>query len=283
MIPHTAMTGRGHDPSGRERGETRGGRQTDLDAPTMFNLRTLQRHRIVLETASPLWSRLRGMEDYESPEWHPAFEEYCETIYELEEDDLDVIQARIADRLEVSRPSVSEMVKRMEAEGLIDIGEKITLTAQGMHLAETVVRRHRLAERFLTDVLNLSWAQAHQEAGKWEHIISPTVEKAMMDLLDEPTTCPHGNPIPGSDYETPDLVTLNTIEVGENLTIRRITEELEFTEGMLDFLEESSIVPGSKGRLSAKSPDGTSTVIIDGTPVVVGGFASARILVSAPT
>ena len=215
----------------------------------MFNLRTFQRHRIVLETASPLWSRLRGMEDYESPEWHPAFEEYCETIYELEEDDLDVIQARIA----------------------------------GMHLAETVVRRHRLAERFLTDVLNLSWAQAHQEAGKWEHIISPTVEKAMMDLLDEPTTCPHGNPIPGSDYETPDLVTLNTIEVGENLTIRRITEELEFTEGMLDFLEESSIVPGSKGRLSAKSPDGTSTVIIDGTPVVVGGFASARILVSAPT
>ena len=98
MIPHTAMTGRGHDPSGRERGETRGGRQTDLDAPTMFNLRTFQRHRIVLETASPLWSRLRGMEDYESPEWHPAFEEYCETIYELEEDDLDVIQARIAAR-----------------------------------------------------------------------------------------------------------------------------------------------------------------------------------------
>ncbi len=225
-------------------------------------------------------SRLQGMDDYESPEWHPAFEEYCETIYELEEDDLDVIQARIADRLEVSRPSVSEMVKRMEVEGLINIAERITLTPKGMHLAETVVRRHRLAERFLTDVLDLTWSQAHQEAGKWEHIISPTVEKAMMALLDEPTTCPHGNPIPGSAYEKPELVALNTLDVGACLTIERITEELEFTEGMLDFLEQSSIVPGSTGRLSRKTPDGTSTVIIDGTPVVVGGFASTRILVS---
>ncbi len=221
------------------------------------------------------------MEEYESPEWHPAFEEYCETIYELEEDDLDVIQARIADRLEVSRPSVSEMVKRLQAEGLIEVTDQITLTEKGLHLAETVVRRHRLAERFLTDVLGLNWAQAHQEAGKWEHIISPVVEKAMMSLLDQPTTCPHGNPIPGSDYETLDLVTLNSIEIGQNLTIHRITEELEFTDGMLDFLEEASLTPGSTGKMSAKSSDGTSTVIIDGTPVQVGGFASARILVSA--
>ncbi|MCQ3813349.1 MAG: metal-dependent transcriptional regulator [Acidimicrobiia bacterium] len=221
------------------------------------------------------------MEEYESPEWHPAFEEYCETIYELDEDDLDVIQARIADRLEVSRPSVSEMVKRLQAENLIEITDQITLTPKGLHLAETVVRRHRLAERFLTDMLGLNWAQAHQEAGKWEHIISPIVEKAMMALLDEPTTCPHGNPIPGSAYETPDLVALNAIEVGEQLTIHRITEELEFTEGMLDFLEEASIIPGSTGQLSAKAPDGTSTVIINGNPVKVGGFASARILVSA--
>ncbi|MCY4456896.1 MAG: metal-dependent transcriptional regulator, partial [Acidimicrobiaceae bacterium] len=188
------------------------------------------------------------MEEYESPEWHPAFEEYCETIYELDEDDLDVIQARIADRLEVSRPSVSEMVKRLQAENLIEITDQITLTPKGLHLAETVVRRHRLAERFLTDMLGLNWAQAHQEAGKWEHIISPIVEKAMMALLDEPTTCPHGNPIPGSAYETPDLVALNAIEVGEQLTIHRITEELEFTEGMLDFLEEASIIPGSTGQ-----------------------------------
>ncbi|MDW3219865.1 MAG: metal-dependent transcriptional regulator [Acidimicrobiales bacterium] len=221
------------------------------------------------------------MAEYESPEWHPAFEEYCETIFELAEDDFDVIQARIAERLDVSRPAVSEMVKRMEAEGLVEAGRQITLTDKGRHLAETVVRRHRLAERFLTDILGLSWADAHQEAGKWEHVISPMVEAAMMARLDDPTTCPHGNPIPGSGYEAPDLVTLDTIAVGADFTVRRIPEELEFTHGMLDFLEQSSITPGSTGRMTAMSPDGTATVEIDGSAVGVGEFASARILVTS--
>ena len=221
------------------------------------------------------------MNEYESPEWHPAFEEYCETIYELGEDDLDVIQARIAERMEVSRPAVSEMVKRLEAEGLIEAGREIKLTKKGMHLAETVVRRHRLAECFLTDVLGLSWADAHQEAGKWEHVISPTVERAMMERLNDPTTCPHGNPIPGTDYEAPDLIALDTIGVGNGFVVQRIPEELEFTDGMLDFLEQSSITPGSKGTVTAMSPDGTATVQIDGNAVGVGGFASARILVTA--
>ncbi|HCH80417.1 MAG TPA: metal-dependent transcriptional regulator [Acidimicrobiaceae bacterium] len=221
------------------------------------------------------------MSDYQSPEWHPALEEYCETIYELGEDDLDVIQARIAERMEVSRPAVSEMVKRLEAEGLIEAGRKISLTEKGTHLAETVVRRHRLAECFLTDILGLSWADAHQEAGKWEHIISPTVEKAMTARLNDPTTCPHGNPIPGSGYEAPALVALDSIEVGNDFIVHRIPEELEFTEGMLDFLEQASIRPGSVGTVTAMSPDGTATVSIDGNAVGVGGFASARILVSA--
>ena len=221
------------------------------------------------------------MSEYESPEWHPAFEEYCETIYELGEDDLDVIQARIADRMEVSRPAVSEMVKRLEAEGLIESGRQITLTAKGMHLAETVVRRHRLAECFLTDILGLSWAEAHQEAGKWEHVISPTVEKAMMARLDDPTTCPHGNPIPGSAYEAPELISLESVGVGNGFTVQRIPEELEFTDGMLDFLEQAAITPGSQGTVTAMSPDGTATVEIGGNAVGVGGFASARILVTA--
>ena len=117
-----------------------------------------------------------------SKEFHPAFEEYCEAIWELREDEIDVIQARIADRLEVSRPAVSEMMRRMEHEGLIAIdGASITLTSSGLSLAERVVRRHRLAERFLTDVLGLSWAQAHDEAGKWEHVISAPVEAALDD------------------------------------------------------------------------------------------------------
>lgn len=221
------------------------------------------------------------MSEYESPEWHPAFEEYCETIYELDEDDLDVIQARIAERMDVSRPAVSEMMKRLEAEGLVESGREITLTPAGLHLAETVVRRHRLAECFLTDILGLSWADAHQEAGKWEHIISPTVEKAMQARLDDPTTCPHGNPIPGSDYQAPDLISLEEVGVGNAFVVRRITEELEFTEGMLDFLETSSITPGSQGTVTAMAADGSAMVEIGGAAVDVGGFAAARILVSA--
>src|SRR4051794_15945299 len=110
-------------------------------------------------------------------EHHPAFEEYCECIYELAEDDVAVIQARIADRLQVSRPAVSEMVRRLDTEGLvITEGNATRLPPAGQQLAQKVVRRPRLAERFLTDMLGLSWALAHHEAGKWEHVMSDEVE-----------------------------------------------------------------------------------------------------------
>jgi DtxR family Mn-dependent transcriptional regulator len=214
-------------------------------------------------------------------EHHPAFEEYCECIYELAEDDVEVIQARIAERLNVSRPAVSEMMRRLEAEGLIETGKTIKLTESGMALAKKVVRRHRLAERFLTDILKLSWAEAHHEAGKWEHVMSDSVEAAMNRLLGNPTTCPHGNPIPGSGYVEQRSRPLSSVAVGEEFTISRITEELEFTPGLLEFLEASSLQPGNAGKITAASPDGTLTVEIDGRHVGVGAFASARILVAA--
>lgn len=213
-------------------------------------------------------------------EYHPAFEEYCECIFELHEDDVEVIQARIAERLQVSRPAVSEMMKRLEAEGLITSDGIIRLTEKGYELAERVVRRHRLAEVFLTQVLKLSWAEAHYEAGKWEHVISDSVEQAMNDLLGSPTTCPHGNPIPGSGYRAPDSGPLSEVAIGGDFTVRRITEELEFTPGLLEFLEESAIVPGNQGTVTAASPDGTLTIEIDGRHIGVGAFASERILVT---
>jgi DtxR family Mn-dependent transcriptional regulator len=216
-----------------------------------------------------------------SGEHHPAFEEYCECIFELHEDDVDVIQARIAERLQVSRPAVSEMMKRLDAEGLITSDDGIRLTDAGRRLGERVVRRHRLAEVFLTEVLKLSWAEAHHEAGRWEHVMSDSVERAMNDLLGEPTTCPHGNPIPGSDYEAPDAAPLARIDVGSPFTVRRITEELEFEPGLLEFLEQSAIQPGNTGTVTASSPDGTLTVEIDGRHIGVGAFASERILVSS--
>ena len=177
-------------------------------------------------------------------EHHPAFEEYCEAIFELREDDVEVIQARIAERLLVSRPAVSEMIRRLTADGLVTVDEGIRLTAKGLELAERTVRRHRLAERFLTDILELSWADAHQEAGKWEHVISERVEHAIIRLLGNPTTCPHGNPIPGADYQAPASVPLSEVAVGDGFTVSRIPEELEFTPGLLEFLEDSQITPG---------------------------------------
>jgi DtxR family Mn-dependent transcriptional regulator len=221
------------------------------------------------------------MADYKTPEFHPAFEEYCEAIFELREDDVDVIQARIADRLLVSRPAVSEMIKRMEGDGLVAIDHNaITLTRDGQRLAERVVRRHRLAERFLTDILELSWADAHTEAGKWEHIISEPVEAAIVRVLGNPTTCPHGNPIPGADYHAPAAVPLADVRVGDGFTVTRIPEELEFTPGLLEFLEDADVVPGRTGTITAASPDGTTTVVVNGRHIGIGAFASQRILVT---
>ncbi len=215
-------------------------------------------------------------------EHHPAFEEYCECIFELREDDVDVIQARIAERLRVSRPSVSEMIRRMADEGLVAIeGNRISLTQRGEGLAMQVVRRHRLAERFLTDILGLSWALAHREAGKWEHVMSDEVEEAMERVLGNPTTCPHGNPIPGSDYEAPEAVRLNKIGEGSTFTVTRIPEELEFTPGMLDYLEKWRLVPGYSGTVTGIARDGSMTVNVEGNDVEVDPFATSRIFVTA--
>ena len=215
-------------------------------------------------------------------EHHPAFEEYCECIFELHEDNLDVIQARVADRLSVSRPSVSEMIKRMEAEGLIRLrGTKIVLTDEGNILATKVVRRHRIAERFLTDILGLSWATAHHEAGKWEHVLSAEVEAAMNRVLNNPTTCPHGNSIPGSAHRDVHMTSLADIQIGLPYTVGRITEELEHTSGVLEFLESVNLVVGTTATVTARGEDGNITVRINDDEVTIDSFIGNRVLVNA--
>lgn len=217
-----------------------------------------------------------------SSERHPAFEEYCEAIFEMHEDDMDVIRARIADRLNVSRASVSQMIDRLTKAGLVTTESNcISLSDTGEELAQRVVRRHRLAERFLTDILGLSWADAHQEAGKWEHVMSDEVETAMNRLLGGPTTCPHGNPIPGSSYVMPITVPLSTVVPGGKFTVSRIPEELEVTPGILDFLQDASLLPGQRGSVKTTSDDGSVSVEIAGHIVDVDAFASSRILVTA--
>ena len=221
---------------------------------------------------------------YEPTEHHPAFEEYSETVYELAEDGVEVIQARIAERLDVSRPAVSEMIRRMQREGLVSVDDDahISLTDEGQEIATTVVRRHRLAERFLTDILKLNWAVAHHEAGRWEHVISPVVERAMMDVLDDPNTCPHGNPIPGTDYVAPaDAMPLAEVGASGAFTVERIPEELEFEPGQLEFLENSGLMPGRAGEVMSVAPDGTATVRMTEGTVGVSAYTAQRILVTA--
>lgn len=174
------------------------------------------------------------------------------------------------------------MIKKLEAAGLVSlVGGVISLSKEGMTLANQVMRRHRLAERFLTDILGLSWSVAHHEAGRWEHVISPAVEAALVDALGNPTTCPHGNPIPGSSYVGPaDLLNLDELPQGADFRIERIPEESEFSDRLLEFLEAWAIAPGNTGRFTAKSPGGATTIKIESGHVGVGGFASARILVT---
>ena len=212
-----------------------------------------------------------------------AEEEYLQTIFWLQEAGLPMTGANVARAMQLSAPTVHEMVGRLERDGYITraADKAISFTDSGREHAETVVRRHRLIERFLTDVLGLSWAEAHAEAGKWEHVISNSVESALRRVLNDPTTCPHGNPIPGADYVAPDTMLLREVAVGDEFTISRIPEELEFEPGMLDFLEAHSLQPGHTGVLTVLSPDGTATVEMDGAHVGVPAFASQRILVTA--
>jgi DtxR family transcriptional regulator, Mn-dependent transcriptional regulator len=144
--------------------------------------------------------------------FHPPLEEYLEAIHELEEEGTPVIQARLAERLEHSAPSVSEMIRRLRNEGYLEpaaAGKAVQLTDKGRVRAESVVRKHRLAERLLTDVIGLPWNKAHVEACRWEHVISDEVEERLVELLEHPTTCPHGNPIPGAGAVREDLFALS--------------------------------------------------------------------------
>src|SRR2546429_1571011 len=128
-------------------------------------------------------------------------EMYLRTIYELEEEGVVPLRARIAERLQQSGPTVSQTVARMERDGLVVVADDrhLQLTDHGHDLAVAVMRKHRLAERLLVDVIGLEWEHVHNEACRWEHVMSEAVERRLVALLDHPTSCPHGNPIPGLD------------------------------------------------------------------------------------
>ncbi|MBO0715164.1 MAG: metal-dependent transcriptional regulator [Acidimicrobiales bacterium] len=215
--------------------------------------------------------------------YHPPLEEYLEAIHALEEEGTEVIQARLAQRLGHSAPSVSEMVRRLRDDGYVSgTGRALRLTDEGRRRAESVVRKHRLAERLLTDVIGLEWHKAHLEAGRWEHVISDEVERRLIELLGHPATCPHGNPIPGepSSSIVPQLP-LAAASPGDQVRLERVTEQVEIDQESCRYLSVHGFIPGVSARVQTRAPDGT--LILDlGDRTIALGHAICQQLFVAP-
>ena len=213
---------------------------------------------------------------------HPPLEEYLETVLELLEDGVVVTQARLADRLGHSAPTVSQMVRRLVAEGYLEIDRRVvTLTGRGRSEAERVVRKHRLAERLLIDVIGLAWDKAHEEAGRWEHVISDEVEELIVKLLGNPSTCPHGNPIPGAPVDPKVLSSLAGCEPGDRVRLERVTEQVEVDQSALTYLSDHGFMPGADAEVRTKAPDGTLVLDLDAGSIAVGPALAGQLYVAA--
>ena len=228
-----------------------------------------------------------GAHAHSPQEYHPPVEEYLETMLGLAEEGVPVIQARIAERLGRSAPSVSEMLDRLIEDGYVTReGRRLSLTDSGRALAEKVVRKHRLAERLLVDVIGLEWHKVHREAGRWEHVISDDVEARLIELLGDPATCPHGNPIPGSHSAAPPVSTrpLAEVGVGERVRLLRISEEVELNLGSLTLLDEGGFIPGAVARVGGRDSDGSVEVTVEGgdEKLRVSRELSDRLFVGTP-
>jgi DtxR family Mn-dependent transcriptional regulator len=188
-------------------------------------------------------------------------EMYLRTILELEEENIVPLRARISERLGHSGPTVSQTIGRMERDGLVVVSEDRTLqlTDAGRQKAVDVMRKHRLAERLLSDVIGLDWAYVHEEACRWEHVMSEQVERRLVELLGHPTESPYGNPIPGLD-QLGDLPArgfeqgvvglvrrLNEVGAPISGTVRRLAEPAQVDPELLQQLKGAGVVPGAAG------------------------------------
>ncbi|MDN5760874.1 MAG: metal-dependent transcriptional regulator [Microlunatus sp.] len=212
-------------------------------------------------------------------------EMYLRTIFELEEEGIVPLRARIAERLQQSGPTVSQTVARMERDNLVRVqGDRhLELTAEGQARATRVMRKHRLAERLLIDIIGLDWELVHDEACRWEHVISEDVERKLVDLLNSPTESPYGNPIPGLDElgvegvmeefragnEQLASVVQESAEASISVVIHRMSEEIQKDVEMMGTLRQAGIQPGvwvlaEAGGLGVRlTPDGAPGCEID--------------------
>lgn len=207
-------------------------------------------------------------------------EMYLRTIFELEEEGIVPLRARIAERLSQSGPTVSQTVARMERDGLLHVeGDRhLELTDSGRSLATRVMRKHRLAECLLVNVIGMPWEDVHIEACRWEHVISAEVEELIRAKLDNPLTCPHGNPIPGAGAPEIDVVLLSETQAGDAIRLERVSEELEIDHDALVYLDDHGFVPGVLGKVSTVAPDQTRVVTIAGDQTIAVGSAIANSL-----
>lgn len=194
-------------------------------------------------------------------------EMYLRTIYELEEENIVPLRARISERLGHSGPTVSQTVGRMERDGLVVVEDDrhLRLTADGREKAVTVMRRHRLAERLLADVIGLDWSLVHDEACRWEHVMSEQVERRLLELLKHPTHSPYGNPIPGLDdlgekslgtrFMDGVVSLADLVQDAGGLVdgiIRRLGEPVQYEPELLQQMEDAGLVPGASARFTAR-------------------------------
>lgn len=212
-----------------------------------------------------------------------ALEDYLKAIYQLSEEGKPVIVARIAAETGVSPSTIFATLRRLAKEGYVTIDRRkeIHLTNQGKKVAENIVRRHFLTERFLTDLLGLDWVKAHQEAHRLEHAISQEVEERLAKLLSNPTTCPHGNPIPGAS-SNPARKTMPLSETlnGQDVELDYITEGGERDSRLLGFMQDHNLVPGAKIQVLDVAPSlGMMTLVVGPKQFSLGIEAAKKIRV----
>ncbi|HEY2205750.1 MAG TPA: metal-dependent transcriptional regulator [Pseudonocardia sp.] len=225
-------------------------------------------------------------------------EMYLRTIYELEEEGIVPLRARIAERLAQSGPTVSQTVARMERDGLVVVaGDRhLELTDSGRSRAVSVMRKHRLAERLLTDVIGLEWEQVHAEACRWEHVMSDAVERKLVRLLGNPTVSPYGNPIPGLEQleqpepdgsELPPRLELGLQRLDEfarrgggTVEVRRIAEHVQADADLMTDLKAAGVVPGQDVEVGSISRFGDAVPVTSGSnPATVPPLIAHAVLI----
>lgn len=208
----------------------------------------------------------------------PTIEDYLGVIYTLERDQELVIGARLAEWMEVSAPTVTATIKRMIRDGWVTVDERkeIHLTLAGSEAAKSLLRRHMLSELLLARLLDVPWSRVHKEADRMEHTLSRETMERIQERLDDPVTCPHGNPLPGHEALMKEWTPLDQTKAGQKVTIKRVHESAEENHELMVFLEEQNLMPGTEATVREIIPFNQTISLQVGQEVVVLGLSVAK-------